>query len=175
MDRNKLAGIARATGILVSVLLVTGFAACESSPDSPATDLALVEASLDQFATDRARVIQAVGAAREQELHQTTPLDHAAARHALDLAQHRTSTHMGFDGSSPSQRVAMHGVRMDSVSEFIFQIEGEPDDLGARAAATWLAPFEDNAVRTETATHAAVAFAERTDGGYVGVLLLAQR
>ena len=66
-------------------------------------------------------------------------------------------------------------MQTDGVREFIFQIEGEPEDLAERALAAWLAPFEDNGVMTEPATHAAVAFAPTADGGYVGGLLLAQR
>lgn len=64
---------------------------------------------------------------------------------------------------------------MKGVREFLFRVEGHMDDLGTRAAGTWLAPFEDNGVLTEPCTHAAVAFAPLEDGGCVGVLLLAQR
>jgi len=134
-----------------------------------------IDTVLNEHAADRDQVISSLADARDIELGTSTALDRAAARHAIDLADRRLSTHIGSDGSSPRERLSDAGVRMDGVREFIFQIQGEPENLAERALAAWLAPFEDNAVLTEPATHAAVAFAPIAEGGYVGVLLLAQR
>ncbi|RKZ13344.1 hypothetical protein DRQ53_13455 [bacterium] len=167
--------------ILLSLILLVGLAACESDTPDPVADPGQIDQALSEFASARSQVIQSLGEARGADLSESAALDRAAARHALDLATHRTSTHIGLDGSSPGERIASHGGQMDRQREFIFRIEGDPGDqsdyadLADRALATWLAPLPDNAVLTESATHAAVAFAPTRDGGYVGVLLLAQR
>jgi uncharacterized protein YkwD len=160
--------------MLLSFCLLFGLVACESETETY-TDPGQVDAVLSEYAAERAEVIAAIGDARGIELSSSPALDRAAARHALELAGHRTSTHLGADGSSPVERIREAGARMRGVREFIFRIEGDPEDLGRRAAHTWLAPFDDNAVLTEPCTHAAVAFAPLEEGGSVGVLLLAQR
>ena len=165
----------RTRNILLSLILATGVVACESEPASEAVDTGQLDLVLAEHSGDREAVVERVSEAREQDLDTSVALDRAAARQAVDLARHRTSTHMGHDGTSPFERLRAEGGDLDHVREFIFRIEGEPEDLAARAAASWLAPFEDNAVLTEPATHVAVAFAPVDDGGYVGVLLLAQR
>ena len=161
--------------ILLSLALIGGLVACESEPMDTGVDTNRIDTVLDEHAGDRGQVISTLAAARDTELNTSTALDRAAARHALDLADRRVSTHIGSDGSSPRERLSDAGLVMDGVREFIFQIQGEPEDLAERALATWLAPFEGNGVLTEPATHAAVAFAPTETGGYVGVLLLAQR
>jgi uncharacterized protein YkwD len=163
------------TRILLSLALLCGLAACESEPMDTGVDANSIDTVLNEHAADRDQVISSLADARDIELTTSTALDRAAARHALDLADRRMSTHIGRDGSSPRERLSDAGAEIDGVREFIFQIQGEPENLAERALATWLAPFEDNAVLTEPATHAAVAFAPTEDGGYVGVLLLAQR
>ncbi len=170
-----------ATKILLSLLLLVGLTACESDTPDTVAGPGQIDQVLDEFVSARSQVIQSLGDARGTDLSASAALDRAAARHALDLATHRTSTHLGLDGSSPRERIASHGGQMNRQREFIFRIEGDPGDqadhtdLADRALATWLAPLPDNAVLTESATHAAVAFAPTMDGGYVGVLLLAQR
>lgn len=173
------------TRILLALTLMAGlsaFAACDSGDQDTRTDLTqvasvdrAVDRSLDEFAAARSEVLAGIDRARGQQLVRNTALDRAAARHALDLAGRRTMTHIGQDGSSPLGRAGAYGAQLGKVSEHIFRIEGEPTDLGDRALAAWVAPFADNAVLTDPATHIAVAFAESPDGGYVGVLLLAQR
>lgn len=162
-------------GILLSLILVFGLAACAPGTEDPGPDPEQLEAVLAKYSSDRSEVLLAIGNARGEELGRSPELDRAAMRHALDLATHRTATHMGEDGSSPAERIREAGGQMEGVREFIFRIEGDRDDLGAIAAATWLAPHDENAVLTEPATHAAVAFAPLEEGGCVGVLLLAQR
>ena len=160
---------------LLSLLLLLGLVACESEPAEDAVDVSRLDQVLDDYSTERARVVESVSDARESALETSAALDRAAARQALDLAAHRTTTHVGRDGTSPFDRVRAEGGDLDEVREFIFRVEGDPEDLADRAAASWLAPFEDNAVRAVPATHVAVAFAPVNEGGYVGVLLLAQR
>ena len=162
-------------GMLLSLLLLVGLVACETDSGTPAVDAGQIDAVLSEYSADRAAVMSAISDARGMELATSATLDQAAARHALDLAHHRTATHMGQDGSSPHQRMHEAGGDMRHVREFIFRIEGDPEDLGAAAATTWLAPHDQNAVLTEPCTHAAVAFAPLEEGGCVGVLLLAQR
>lgn len=164
----------RTPRILIPALLLLGLVACENEPVTVAVDTGQLDLVLGDYADERAQVIETVSAARGIELQNSGALDRAAARQALDLASHRESTHLGQDGSSPFDRVVAEGGELDQVREFIFRIEGQPDDLAARAASSWLAPFERNAVLIEPATHAAVAFAPVAEGGYVGVLLLAQ-
>ena len=161
--------------LLLLLCLLAGLIACAPGSEDPGPDAEQLEAVLKKYSGDRSEVLLAIGNARGTELGRSAKLDRAAARHALDLAGHRTSTHMGQDGSGPAQRIREAGDRMRDVHEFIFRIEGDRDDLGAIAAQTWLAPHEQNAVLTEPCTHAAVAFAPLDEGGYVGVLLLAQR
>jgi uncharacterized protein YkwD len=165
----------RKSGILLALVLALGLVACESETPEPVIEPAQLDAVLAEYSADRAEVVSAIAEARDLDLQTTEALDRAAARHALDLASHRTSTHMGGDGSSPMERLRHAGAGMKSVREFIFRIEGDRDDLGNRAAKTWLAPVGHNGVLTEPCTHAAVAFAPLEDGGCVGVLLLAQR
>jgi hypothetical protein len=160
---------------LLALLLLLGLAACEDEPAIEAVDAAQLDLVLAEYSDARARVLESVAVARETELAASAALDRAAARQALDLADHRTTTHIGLDGTSPFDRLRAHGGELRDVREFIFRIEGDPEDLAAKAAASWLAPFDDNAVLTEPATHAAVAFAPVDEGGYVGVLLLAHR
>lgn len=161
--------------ILLSALLLVGLVACENEPPAEVVDAGLLDQVLSDYSGARATVVARVADAREAELETSGALDRAAARQALDLSTHRTSTHMGQDGTSPFERMRAEGATLENVREFIFRIEGEPADLGARAAASWLAPFDENGVLTEPATHVAVAFAPVAEGGYVGVLLLAQR
>jgi hypothetical protein len=161
--------------ILLSLALMGGLVGCESEPMDQGVDANRIDTALTDYAADRGQVISSIADARDIELTTSTALDRSAARHALDLADRRVSTHIGSDGSSPMERLSDAGMEMDGVREFIFQIRGEPKDLAGSALATWLAPFKDNGVLTEPATHAAVAFAPTEDGGYVGVLLLAQR
>ena len=165
----------RKSGILLALVVAIGLVACESDTPEPAIEPGQVDAVLAEYSNDRAEVIAAISEARDLDLETTPGLDRAAARHALDLASHRTSTHIGVDGTSPIERMRMSGSEMKRVREFIFRIEGHRDDLGRRAAKTWLAPMGKNGVLTEPCTHAAVAFAPLEDGGCVGVLLLAQR
>jgi uncharacterized protein YkwD len=173
----------KAARILFSLLLLGGLAgltslvACESSPETEATpaDAGQIDGVLDEYATARAEVLSSIAAARNLDLATDRTLDRAAARHALDLAERSESSHIGADGSSPQARLQASGFAGRHAREFLFQIQGEPADLGASAAKSWLAPFEDNGVLTEPATHAGVAFAPTADGGYVGVLILAQR
>jgi hypothetical protein len=161
--------------MFLSLILLVGLAACGEEPERAAVDPGQLDTVLAEHSADRAAVIAAVGEARGTELETTVALDRAAARHALDLASHRTATHMGQDGSHPMARLRDAGAEMSGVSEFIFRVESDPEDLGGSAAAAWLAPIKDNGVLTEPCTHAAVAFAPLEDGGWVGVLLLAQR
>jgi len=161
--------------LLLSLCLLLGLVACESGTEDPGPDPEQLEAVLEEYNGERTQVILAIGDARGMELATSVELDRAAARHALDLAQHRASSHLGEDGSSPMQRIHEAGCDVQGAREFMFRVEGDPDDLGAYAARTWLAPFKDNGVLTEPCTHAAVAFAPLEDGGCVGVLLLAQR
>jgi uncharacterized protein YkwD len=170
----------KAARILFSLLLLgslTSLVACESSPEPEATsaDAGRIDGVLDEYATARAEVLSSIAAARDLDLTNDRTLDRAAARHALDLAERRETSHLGSDGSSPQSRLRASGFAGRQAREFLFQIQGEPEDLGASAAKSWLAPFEDNGVLTEPATHAGVAFAPTSDGGYVGVLILAQR
>ena len=161
-------------GILLSLILMLGLVACE--PERyPESSTGEVDAVLVEYSAERATVVSAIADARDLDLQTSEALDRAAASHALDLARHRTSTHLGQDGSSPRERMRRAGSQMRDVREFIFRIEGHCEDLGAMAAGTWLAPHDENAVLTEPATHAAVAFAPLEEGGSVGVLLLAQR
>ena len=162
-------------GMLLSLFLMLGLMACESDTETPGVDSGQIDTVLQDFSSERAEVVAAISDARGIELDSSSALDYAAARHALDLAGHRTSTHMGEDGTSPMERIHAAGSGMKHVREFIFRIEGHRDDLGHRASKTWLAPFDDNAVMTEPCTHVAVAFAPVEDGGCVGVLLLGQR
>jgi hypothetical protein len=161
--------------LLLLLCLLAGVVACDPGTEDPGPDPDQLEAVLKKYSSNRSEVIVAIGKARGKTLERSVELDRAAARHALDLATHRTSTHMGEDGSWPAQRIREAGGEMQSVREFIFRIEGDRDDLGALAAQTWLAPHDQNAVLTEPCTHAAVAFAPLEEGGCVGVLLLAQR
>jgi len=168
----------KAARILVSLFLLVplaGLVACESSPEqSPAGDHQ-IDAVLDEYASARAEVLSALSKTRGIDLGGDETLARAAARHALDLAERREATHLGTDGSSPRTRLAEMGFATSSAREFLFQIQGEPADLGASAARSWLAPLEGNGVLSEPANRAGVAFAPTADGGYVGVLLLAQR
>lgn len=165
----------KTTGILLSLILAFGLVACDPGTEDPGPDPEQLAEVLAKYSSDRSEVLLAIGQARGIEFETSEELDRAAMRHALDLSRHRTITHMGDDGSGPAQRIREAGGQIDGVREFIFRIEGDRDDLGAIAAQTWLAPLDDNAVLTEPATHAAVAFAPLDEGGCVGVLLLAQR
>jgi len=161
--------------IFLTLCLLLGLVACDSEPEPAAVDPVQSDSLLEEYSAERAVVVAAVGEARGMELATSSALDLAAVRQAMDLASHRTATHMGQDGSSPMDRMRAAGAQMHDVHEFIFRIEGHRDDLGHQAAAAWLAPMEDNPVLTQPCTHAAVAFAPTEDGGCVGVLLLAQR
>jgi uncharacterized protein YkwD len=161
--------------MFLSLLLIVGLVACGEEPEQASVDPGQLDTVLAEYSADRAAVIAAVGEARGMELQTSNALDRAAARHALDLASHRTATHMGQDGSHPMTRLHEAGAGMSDVREFIFRVESDPEDLGRSAAMAWLAPMKDNGVLTEPGTHVAVAFAPLEDGGCVGVLLLAQR
>lgn len=86
--------------LLLSFCMLLGLVACESGTEDPGPDPGQLERVLAEYSDDRSMVISAIGGARGMDLASSPELDRAAARHALDLARHRTSTHMGHDGSS---------------------------------------------------------------------------
>jgi uncharacterized protein YkwD len=109
------------TRILLSLALLCGLAACESEPMDTGVDANSIDTVLNEHAADRDQVISSLADARDIELTTSTALDRAAARHALDLADRRMSTHIGRDGSSPRERLSDAGAEIDGVREFIFQ------------------------------------------------------
>jgi uncharacterized protein YkwD len=103
--------------------------------------------AVDDTATAEARVLDLVNAARatprrcgERALAAAPPLTlataltAAAARHARDMAQHRSFSHVGSDGSRPAERVSGAGYVWRATGENIAAGQAGP----AAVVAAWL-------------------------------------